>query len=65
MAEDITAQLKNSFLFKGLSDEALAAVAQKASLRDLAEGDVLMRRGERAKPSDPPERCADIARPLR
>jgi len=47
MAEDITAQLKKSFLFKGLSDEALAAVAQKASLRDLAEGDVLMRRGER------------------
>src|SRR5512138_1481676 len=46
MTEDSTAQLKNCFLFKGLSDEALAAVAQKASMHELAQGDVLMRRGE-------------------
>ncbi len=46
MTEDITTQLKNCFLFKGLSDEALAAVAQKASIHELAQGDVLMRRGE-------------------
>jgi CRP-like cAMP-binding protein len=46
MTEDITTQLKNCFLFRGLSDEALATVAQKASIHDLAEGDVLMRRGE-------------------
>jgi CRP-like cAMP-binding protein len=46
MAEDIASQLKNCFLFKGLSDDALAAVAQKASIHSLSEGDVLMRRGE-------------------
>ncbi|HEX2997792.1 MAG TPA: cyclic nucleotide-binding domain-containing protein [Anaerolineales bacterium] len=46
MTEDIATQLKNCFLFKGLSDEALAAVAQKASMHDLRQGDVLMRRGE-------------------
>lgn len=46
MVDDIATQLKNCFLFKGLSDEALAAVAQKASMHDLCEGDVLMRRGE-------------------
>jgi CRP-like cAMP-binding protein len=46
MAEDITTQLKNCFLFQGLSEEALAAVAQKASMRDLKQGDALMRRGE-------------------
>lgn len=46
MAEDIASQLKNCFLFKGLSDDALVAVAQKASIHSLSEGDVLMRRGE-------------------
>lgn len=46
MTEDIATQLKNCFLFKGLSDESLAAVAQKTSTRSLAQGDVLMRRGE-------------------
>jgi CRP-like cAMP-binding protein len=46
MAEDIASQLKNCFLFKGLSDDALAAVAQKAGMQSLAAGDVLMRRGE-------------------
>ncbi len=47
MTEDITTQLKNTFLFKGLPDDALAAVAQKARIRQLAEGDVLMRHGDR------------------
>lgn len=47
MAEDIVTQLKNCFLFKDLSNEALAAVAEKASIHSLSEGDVLMRRGER------------------
>jgi CRP-like cAMP-binding protein len=46
MTEDITSQLKKTFLFRGLPNEILTAVAQKASLRQLAEGDVLMRRGE-------------------
>jgi CRP-like cAMP-binding protein len=46
MTEDITGQLKKSFLFRGLPDEVLSTVAQKASLRQLAEGDVLMRKGE-------------------
>ena len=46
MVEDIASQLKNCFLFQGLSDEALAAVAQKASMHSLSAGDVLMRRGE-------------------
>ncbi len=46
MTEDIPSQLKNCFLFQGLSDDALAAVAQKASIHDLSEGQVLMRRGE-------------------
>ncbi len=46
MTEDITTQLKNTFLFKGLPDDALTAVAQKARIRQLAEGDVLMRRGD-------------------
>jgi CRP-like cAMP-binding protein len=46
MAEAIAAQLKNCFLFQGLSEEALATVAQKASIHELAQGEVLMRRGE-------------------
>lgn len=46
MAEDIAAQLKNCFLFQGLSEEALVTVAQKASIHELAQGEVLMRRGE-------------------
>ena len=46
MSEDKISQLQKSFLFKGLSDEGLTAIAQKANIRQLAEGDVLMRRGE-------------------
>lgn len=46
MSENISTQLKKSFLFRGLPDDALTAVAQKVSARSLAEGDVLMRKGE-------------------
>lgn len=46
MSENISSQLKKSFLFRGLQNDALTAVAQKVSVRDLTEGDVLMRRGE-------------------
>lgn len=46
MAEDLTDQLRMTFLFHGLPQEALSTVARKASLRTLAEGDVLMQRGE-------------------
>lgn len=46
MTEEISSQLQKSFLFRGLPEEALVTVAQKAVLRHLAEGDVLMRRGE-------------------
>ncbi len=43
---DIITQLKNTGLFKELSDEALAALAQKASTRKLAKGETLMKKGE-------------------
>src|SRR3990172_4954090 len=46
MMQDITTQLKNTAIFNGLSDEALAALAQNASTRKLAKDDVLMRKGE-------------------
>lgn len=46
MSEEITVQLKNTIIFNGLSDEALAALAQKASTRKLVKNDVLMRKGE-------------------
>lgn len=46
MTEDISSQLQTSFLFRGLPAETLGAVAQKVSTRKLAEGDVLMRKGE-------------------
>lgn len=46
MNEDITKQLKETLLFNGLSNEALTALAQKASTRKLTKGDVLMRKGE-------------------
>ena len=46
MSQDITTQLKNAIIFNGLSDEVLAALAQKASTRKLVKDDVLMRKGE-------------------
>jgi CRP-like cAMP-binding protein len=47
MSEEITTQLKKSFLFNGLPDDVLTTVAMKASIHKLAEGDVLMRQGEK------------------
>ena len=44
--QELIHQLKKSFLFRGLPDEALVTVAQKAITRKLDEGEVLMRRGE-------------------
>ena len=46
MSENIANQLKKSFLFRGLSEDALSTVAQKVSTHTLAEGSLLMRRGE-------------------
>jgi CRP-like cAMP-binding protein len=46
MNEDITRRLKESTMFNGLSDDALIALAEKTSLRKLAMGDVLMRKGD-------------------
>ncbi len=46
MSHDITDLLKKTSLFSGLSDDALSALAQKASTRRLAKDDVLMRKGE-------------------
>jgi len=46
MKQDITTQLKNTIIFNGLSDEALASLAQKASTRKLAKDDILIRKGE-------------------
>lgn len=46
MTEDITTQLKNTIIFNGLSNEALSALAEKASTRKLVKDDVLMRKGE-------------------
>jgi CRP-like cAMP-binding protein len=46
MSHDITDLLKKTSLFSGLSDDALYALAQKASTRKLAKDDVLMRKGE-------------------
>jgi CRP-like cAMP-binding protein len=46
MSEDILHQLKNTLIFGGLTDEALAEVAQKATTRSLSKGNILMRKGE-------------------
>jgi CRP-like cAMP-binding protein len=46
MSQDITIQLKKTMIFNGLSDDALAELAQKASIRKLVKNDVLMRKGE-------------------
>lgn len=47
MSEELADQLRKSFLFHGLPEAALVRVAQRVATRKLAEGDVLMRRGER------------------
>ena len=46
MNHDILHQLKQTSLFSGLTDDALASIAEKASTRKLAKNDVLMRKGE-------------------
>lgn len=46
MAENISNQLKKSFLFRGLPDEVLAALAQKVTVRHLAADEILIRKGE-------------------
>ena len=46
MTENISNQLQTSFLFRGLPPETLSAVAQKVHIRNLVEGDTLMRKGE-------------------
>lgn len=46
MSDDVLIQLKKTTLFSELNDEALATVAQKASTRKLAKGEVLIKKGE-------------------
>jgi CRP-like cAMP-binding protein len=46
VSSDVLQQLKNTLIFSGLADDALAEVAQKAFTRKLKKGDVLMRKGE-------------------
>lgn len=46
MSQDVTAQLKHTIIFNGLSDEVLSDLAQKATTRKLSKSDVLMRKGE-------------------
>lgn len=46
MSGNILHQLKNTLIFRGLSDDALSEVAQKAVTRKLAKGDVLIRKGD-------------------
>jgi len=46
VSSDVLQQLKNTLIFSGLADDALAEVAQKALTRKLQKGDVLMRKGE-------------------
>jgi len=46
MDNQISIQLKNTFLFRGLPDEVLAALAQKVVKHKLANGDVLIRKGD-------------------
>jgi CRP-like cAMP-binding protein len=46
MSDDVLHQLKNTQMFRGLSENALADVAQKALKRTVEKGGVLMRKGE-------------------
>ena len=46
MTDDIIEQLRKIAIFSGLSDEALTTIAQRATIRKLAEGDVLMKKGD-------------------
>jgi CRP-like cAMP-binding protein len=44
--ETIISQLKNTFLFRGLPNDALIELGRKAKRRDLAKDTVLMRKGD-------------------
>jgi len=46
MTEDIITQLKQVAILSGLSNEDLATVAERATTRKLAAGDVLMKKGD-------------------
>jgi CRP-like cAMP-binding protein len=46
MTDDIIPQLKKIGIFSGLSDEALTTIAERANTRKLAQGDVLMKKGD-------------------
>ncbi len=46
MKQELVNHLKTAFLFQGLPDETLLTVAEKVSVRDLAEGDTLVQQGE-------------------
>ncbi|WKZ37528.1 MAG: cyclic nucleotide-binding domain-containing protein [Anaerolineales bacterium] len=46
MSKDILEHLKKTSIFSGLTDDVLADVAQKASTRMLARGDILMKKGD-------------------
>lgn len=47
MSSDTVERLRRSFLFRGLPEDVLAALAQKVSGRRLAEGEALFRKGDR------------------
>ncbi|MBL8078094.1 MAG: cyclic nucleotide-binding domain-containing protein [Anaerolineales bacterium] len=46
MENDILVQLRSTSLFRGLSDEMLATLAERAVMRKLAPNDILMKKGE-------------------
>jgi len=46
MENDILAQLRSTSPFRGLSDEMLATLAERAVMRKLAPNDILMKKGE-------------------
>ncbi|MDD2922192.1 MAG: cyclic nucleotide-binding domain-containing protein [Anaerolineales bacterium] len=46
MINDITSQLKKIAIFSGLSNDALADLAEKASARKIAKGEALIQKGE-------------------
>jgi CRP-like cAMP-binding protein len=46
LSQDILEHLKKTIIFRGLSDEALTGVADRAIRRTLSKGDVLMKKGE-------------------
>ncbi|MEW6403070.1 MAG: cyclic nucleotide-binding domain-containing protein [Chloroflexota bacterium] len=45
MSDNVVQKLKETFLFRGLPEESLAAIAQKVIVRKLSKDDVLMRKG--------------------